>query len=217
MTLARARHARRGFTLVEVAISSVILGVILLAVGLTTTSGNRAYQAGRAQDRVSTLAQRALDRVADELAMGGATGLTPTAAAPLGSSTLTYRRPSGYAAGAVAWGTFNRIDFQYTPEDPNDGVDNDGDGFVDDGVVVLTRDVGTATEDSTVLVRGVREYLEGETPNTVDDNGNGLTDERGLSFVLAGDQLTIRLTLVARDSEKADITRTVSTVIKVRN
>ena len=40
---------------------------------------------------------------------------------------------------------------------------------------------------------------------------------RGLSFVLSGDQLTIRLTLVGRDANGSSITHTVSTSIKVRN
>ena len=217
MNAVQKNSARRGFTLVEVAISAAMLAVILLAVGVVTLGGHRAYETGRAQDRISMLAQRALDRIADEISMSNAAGLVPNPVAPLGSETLTYRRPTGYAANAVTWGTNNRIALVYTAQDPNDGVDNDGDGFADDGVVVLTRDVGLATEDSTVLVRGVREYLEGETANGADDNGNGLRDERGLSFVLTGDQLTIRLTLVARDADHAEITRTVSTSIKVRN
>lgn len=218
MKPARALTRRRGgFTLVEVAVSAAILGLLLLSVGLTTLSGNRAYRAGMAQNQLGIRAQRALDRIADELAMGGTGGLTPNPTAPLGSSTLTFRTPNTYAAGAVTWGNSSRIDLQYLTDDGNDGVDNDGNGFADDGAIVLTRNVGLASERSTILVRGVREYLEGETPNGADDNGNGLTDERGLSFVLSGDQLTIRLTLVGRDANGSSITHTVSTSIKVRN
>ncbi|MBI5364975.1 MAG: prepilin-type N-terminal cleavage/methylation domain-containing protein [Planctomycetes bacterium] len=211
------RRKRAGFTLVEVVVSSAVLGVLLLAVGLTTLSGNRAYKAGMTQNRLAVESQRVLDRVADAIAMGGASGLTPNPAAPLGSSTLTYRTPNTYSGGSITWGASSRVDFQYLARDPNNGVDDDRDGFADDGVIVLTRDVGLATETRTVLARGVREYLEGETPNGLDDNANGLVDERGLAFVLVGDQLTIRITLVARDDNGATQANTVSTSIKVRN
>ncbi|MBK7877602.1 MAG: prepilin-type N-terminal cleavage/methylation domain-containing protein [Planctomycetes bacterium] len=213
------RLARKagGYTLVEVTISAAILGVLLLSVGLTTMTGNRAYKAGMAQNQLAIRGQRAVDRIADEIAMSGATGLTPNPTAPLGSSTLTFRTPNTYSSGSVSWTNSTRLDFQYLGTDRNDGVDNDGNGFVDDGAIVLTRNVGLANETETVLVRGVSEYLEGETANGADDNGNGLTDERGLSFVLAGDQLTIRVSLANRDDNGATNTNTITTSIKVRN
>jgi prepilin-type N-terminal cleavage/methylation domain-containing protein len=209
--------ARAGFTLIEVVIAATIVSLLLLGLGITTLSGDRVYKAGMAQDRSLVLARRALDRIADAISMGGVGALTPNPVAPLGSSTLSFRTPSGYAGGAVTWNSSTRIDFQYTPRDPNDGLDNDRDGFIDDGMIVLTRDVGLATEQSTVLARGVSEYLEGEIPNGADDNGNGLRDERGLSFDISGDQLTIRITVVSRDGNGRNVVRTVSTSVKVRN
>lgn len=212
------RHARRrGFTLVEIAISAAVMAVLLFSVGMTMLSGNQAYRMGLGQDRLASQAQRVLERVADEISMGGASNLTPVPTAPLGSATLTFRTPTGWSGSAVTWASSTRIDLQYSPQDPNDGVDNDGSGTADDGMVVLTRDVGLGSETSTVLARNVREYLEGETPNGLDDNANGLVDERGLSFALSGDRLTVRLTMVSRDGNGRDLLRTVSTNIKVRN
>jgi len=208
---------RRGFTLVEVVLSAAMLGIMLLAVGLTTLSTDKAFKAGAAQDQAISKAQRVIGRIVDELSMGGSGGLTPVPLAPLGSSTLSFRTPTGWSGGSVSWNGQRRIEFQYRDDDPNDGLDNDGNGFVDDGRIVLTRNVGLADEDSVVLLNNVAEYLDGELPNGSDDNGNGLTDERGLSFVLAGDRLTIRVTVVGRNAAGRGVVRTVTTAVMVRN
>lgn len=213
----RAKHRSAGFTIVEVVVSSALMAVLLLAVGLTTLSADKAFKAGAAQDRLTSKAQRAIERIVDEISMGGTTGLTPNPTAPLGSSTLSFRTPTGWTAGNTTWDGQRRIAFQYRAEDPNDGTDNDRNGYVDDGCIVLTRNVGLANEDATVLVNNVAEYLDGELPNGSDDNGNGLTDERGLSFVLSGDQLTIRVTVVGRDDNGRSVVRTVTTAVMIRN
>ncbi len=44
----------------------------------------------------------------------------------------------------------------------------------------------------------VAPFLEGEIPNGMDDNGNGLIDERGLSFTFDRHSVRIRLTTQAR-------------------
>lgn len=215
LTSPRARRA--GFTLVEIAVSAAVLGLVMLTVGLVTMSGNKAYNAGMSRSRLGTQAQRALERIVSELEMAGVGGLTPVPTAPAGSSTLTFRTPQSFTSGVVGWGSSTRIEFQYTAADPNDGADDDGDGFVDEGVVVLTRDVGLGTETTTVLANGASEFGAGELVNALDDDGDGLVDERGLSFVLLGDRLTVSLTLVARDPNGAPFTHTVSTSIKIRN
>lgn len=209
-------HRRSGFTLVEVMVSGAVMALLLFAVGLTTLDGNKAYRTGMAQDQATVKAQRALDLIADTISMAGSGAIAPTTTSPA-TSSITFRTPTGYTAGAVTWNAQTRIDFQYTAQDPNDGVDNDRDGFVDDGMVVLTRDIGLATQKSVVLARNVREYLEGETSAPGDNNANGLSDERGLCFQLSGDQLTIWLTIVGRDDNGRDVVRTLSTIVKVRN
>lgn len=62
-----------------------------------------------------------------------------------------------------------------------------------------------------------RPFLEGEVLNGVDDNGNGLIDEQGLSFTLFGDSVTIRLSIAQTNPEGEEITQTVETVVTVRN
>ncbi len=98
-----------------------------------------------------------------------------------------------------------------------DGKDNDQDGLIDDCMVVLTRDLGLATQNSTVLVGNVSRYLEGESRNNQDDNGNGLKDEGGFCIVRQDNSLIIRLTVLGRDSERRLSRNTSQTSIVIRN
>jgi hypothetical protein len=123
----------------------------------------------------------------------------------------------GTAGGVTVWGPTGRIEFQYRPRELNDGKDNDRDGFVDDGRVVWTSNVGLPTQRSTVWADYVSEYLQGESPNGVDDNGNGIVDESGLCFTVDGTSILARLTLQARDSSGVLLRRTVSARIFFRN
>jgi hypothetical protein len=66
-------------------------------------------------------------------------------------------------------------------------------------------------------VNGVREALEGEAFNGLDDNGNGLVDERGLAIELDGDVLTVHLSLERRGPDGAPIVRTQQTSVRLRN
>ena len=51
----------------------------------------------------------------------------------------------------------------------------------------------------------------------MDDNGNGLVDERGLSISVIGDVWTIRLTLVGKDARGRMIYYTAESSVTPRN
>lgn len=210
-------RTRSGVTLLEVAVSAAVLALVLLAVGIVAKTGQSVYQNSQAHSGMRRDAQRVLDRIVDLIGDSSRATLAPDPAAPLGSSTLDFRRPLGLGGGGIQWGTRTRIAFEYTHEDPNNGRDDEGDGFVDDGCIVLTQDLGEPEERSTVLARRVAEYADGESPNGLDDNGNGLIDEKGLSFVLVGNQLTIRLTLVELDHDAHPLLVTASATARLRN
>jgi hypothetical protein len=99
----------------------------------------------------------------------------------------------------------------------DNGLDDNGNGLVDEGVIVWTENPGLVDERRVIRSHWVREYLEGELPNGLDDNGNGLRDERGLCFSIEGDVLTIRITLERRDDDGRIHTKTVQTSVRVRN
>ncbi|MBL8858534.1 MAG: prepilin-type N-terminal cleavage/methylation domain-containing protein [Planctomycetes bacterium] len=211
------RSCTSGFTLVELAISSVVFGVILSATLGASFTAQNGFSAAVIRSRLEQRAQRALDLILDEFGTAGQTGLTPASAPPLGSFSLTYRRPTGIAAGAITWGNASTVLFEYTADEPNNGVDDDGDGLVDEGRIVLIRNVGLPTERRTVLATGVPELMPGELANGLDDNGDGLADERGLAFSVASGVLTIRLALGEADAHGRRITSIQRIAIQLRN
>lgn len=208
---------RSGFTIVELAIAMLILGILLGAIGMTVLRGGGAYKQGIAAGAVEAQARRALDRIAEQFTSAQSDNLNPNPLPPFGSNTLDFRNSTGFAGGAVTWGPTTRLQFQYDPGEIDDGVDNDGDGVADEGRVVLMENFGLANQVTQVLCVNVREFLEGETPDGADENGNGLIDERGLSFELNDQTLTIRLSLERLDDNNNPLVRTVETGVRLRN
>jgi hypothetical protein len=202
-----------GFTLLEVALVAAILVAVLAAsTGVVGTTG-ATLATGTSIAALEAKANRVLDQVSSELFQAGLTTLQP--AAPTGSPSLGYRRGAGYADGDNLWGPQRRIELR--PEEAVDGTDNDGDGYVDEHRVVWIEDPGLASERQVTWARGVRANLEGEAPNGVDDNGNGLVDEPGLCFQLQGDALTVRVSVEGRDPAGRFFTRTATTALRLRN
>ena len=79
-----------------------------------------------------------------------------------------------------------------------------------------SRNPETNEEVRVVWTSLVSPYLEGEIPNGMDDNGNGLIDEKGLSFVVDRNAVTIRLTLDQLVDGRM-VTKTVQTTVTCRN
>ena len=194
-----------------------LLGAVVGSVLAVMRTSTRAYGVGTTDARLESLANQTLDQIASRLRSSQRATMTPTLSAPFSSSQIDFQSSIGTAGGLTLWGPVERIGFQYSPGDPNDGVDNDGDGFVDDGRVVWTQDVGGANERSITWVNGVSEYLRGETLDTTDENGNGLVDEQGLCFNFDGTSVIVRLTLQARDASGMTLTRTVQERVFFRN
>ena len=74
-----------------------------------------------------------------------------------------------------------------------------------------------ANQKRVVLCSGVAEYLEGETPDGNDENGNQLRDERGLCFERVGNRLNVYLTVERMDSAGLLWTQTLQTSVHYRN
>lgn len=210
-------RSRAGMTLLEAIIAASMTALVLGSIGGAALSGQRTTAQNLAAAELETRARGVVDRIAEELISARTTGLSPNPATPFGNSNLTFQKDIGYAAGAAVFGLNQRIRFRMEPGETNNGVDDDRDGLVDEGMVEFTRDVGAGTQRSVIWVRGVREYLARENPNAVDDNANGLIDEQGLSFSITGRILTIRLTVQGVGSEGRILTRTVETSVRLRN
>lgn len=205
-----------GFTAVEATIAVVILGVVLAVVAAATQGISGAYSRGAARQDHETRAHRLLDSIARELSSADAATLALTPL-PVAADTLAYRHGVDYVAGVPVWGNTHRFELQLSPSELDDGIDNDGNGVVDDCRLVRVRDAGLPTESSVVVGRWVRELQEGELDNGIDDNGNGLVDEPGCLFSVDDDVVSIQLCLERPGPDGRPQITTVTTSVKIRN
>lgn len=209
---------RGGFTLIEAILSLGLLTVFFGSVALVFVQSNDAYTGARATAELQRRLERAMTRVSDNLVGTSLGVLNPDPTdSEFGEPALTFRKVTGYGAGAPIFGNELRLLFEYEEGELDDGVDNNGNGLVDEGVLVLRRDFNTAEERRIVLCHGVAELAEGEALNVLDDNGNGLKDERGFCVVLVDEVLTAFLTVEALGPEGERMQRSMSTAVRLRN
>ena len=124
----------------------------------------------------------------------------------------------GYEAGAPILGAPTRFTLELSPSEIDNGLDDDGNGLIDERLLVRITNPGDPDEQRSVLARGVRALLEGEVDNGLDDNGNGLADEAGFALDMDGGVLSVRLSLEIVDPEGGDnIIRTLETSLTLRN
>jgi len=211
------RHTRRlGLTAIELMVSLAVVGVIVGSVLTASLSSTRLAETSISDTVLDNKLGGTMTRLVSELTdiVGSETiaDLSPFAAA----SAIDFRISLGWGGGPVL-GPPMLLAWEMEEGELDNGIDDDRDGLVDEGVVVRTENPGMADEVRVVLVRGVSEYLEGEVPNLVDDNGNGVTDERGLCFTLESGLLTIWLTVQKSFPDGAVAERTLETSILLRN
>ena len=207
---------RRGYSLLEAVIAVTLLGIFFGGVGLLSARTSDAYQEGSAAAELDARVGRALSEIARELEDSGRGELVPEPLAPLGAEALDFRAVADLVGG-VTWSPTRRIAWEREPGENDDGVDEDGDGLVDEGRVVWIENPGQPDERRRVLIGGVPELDFGETANNLDDDGDGLIDERGLAFVVEGDVLGVRLTAQdGRDGGRV-LVRSAATSVHLRN
>ena len=213
------RSRRSGFTLLEVTLATALLAAVLGAALMVVQRGKSAMAEGHLHARAEARAHRALERVLAELRGAGVDALTPAINANglTSTSTLTFDPVLGVSGAAPVWGSPVRLARVAAPEDPDDGRDNDGDGVVDEGALMLTRDVGAPSQASFLICSQVRELAEGELVNGNDDNGNGLRDESGFSIQRIGSMLTVRLTVEEAGEGGETGIATVTSSLTLRN
>jgi hypothetical protein len=209
-------RSARGFTVIELLIGLTLFSGLILIFTLTIGSITGTYREGRAEADLVARAHRTVTRIADRLAMARRTGLTPEPAPGFGESGLAYEVATGWA-GTTIWGPSEQVLWELERGELDDGRDNNGNGLVDEGVVVWVQNLGQPDERRVVLASGVAELAEGETFNGVDDNGDGLIDEGGLSISTDLDVVTVGLTLQTTDRDKRVLSRSVRTAVAVRN
>lgn len=215
--LRRKRSApSAGFTLIEMLVVTAVLSLVIGSVAMVGLANGRAYRTGASAAQLEAQIAVAMDRVSRELSTAVLSSLAPDPAPGIGSEQIEYVQATGIQLGQVQWSPLRRLAFEHEPSELDDGLDNDGNGLIDEGRLVLIEDVGGAGERRRVLVRHVRELQATEEENGVDDDGNGLIDERGFFVERDGETLVVRLTLEL-ESEGVRMTRTARTSTRLRN
>jgi hypothetical protein len=216
-TLRPATSLRRGSSLLEIVIAASVLLMLLGAVGNTVLTGGNAFKQGLSSAVLEGQARRMLERIAMEFSDVDRSSLAPNPLAPFGATSVQFARCQGFAAGAMLVGPTRRIALVLEAGELDNGIDDNGNGLIDERRVVLIPDITRPTE--TVGLGGfVRELAEGELPNGLDDNGDGLRDEAGLSFRHDGNgTITISLSLERFDARGRLVTRTLRTSVRMRN
>jgi hypothetical protein len=209
----RHREARRaGSSLLEILIATTLLALVMGTVWLLLSSSSNAYRTRTDAAELEAKARITMKEITGRLRKSSPTTVT------VNGARIDFQRSLGIQNEVVVWGPTERIEFQYSATDPNDGVDNDRNGVVDDGRVVWIENPGLANERRQTLARRVREWAEGETPaNGIDDNANGLIDEGGLSFDLDVNRVTVRMSLERSSRDGQPLVRSVQSSAAFRN
>jgi hypothetical protein len=199
MSARAARSARAGWSLLELSFASLlVLGVVAKAAFVLD------YALGLAGDQSASMQQEdqaraVIDRIALAV-MGSDRGTLFPEIEELHSDRIRYTFSLGVEDGAVVWSAPEEIRL----DDERRAVE-------------WRENPGAAEERRAVWTRLASPLLEGESTNGEDDNGNGLIDEDGLSFVLEGERVVIRLTLNRRESDGRTVPHTVESVVTCRN
>lgn len=200
MNVRRASRLSAGFTILELMLAIVLLSILMYKAHGAMSAVQTTADETSAEVLLEQQAQRLLKQVGYAIMGSNRQTLIPESEAPLSANDLKYRVNLGIQDGEVVWSDPEKVAMEeralqvYWSQNPEE-----------------------EHERRVVWSNLVSPFLEGEIPNGMDDNGNGLIDEQGLSFVVEGDSVTIRLTLerLTRDGER--VTKMVQTVVTCRN
>jgi prepilin-type N-terminal cleavage/methylation domain-containing protein len=218
MTLPRNRSPRAGYTLIELLLSAAVMGLVLTALAQVQMRSSVEAKGMQAREIAAGRARRALDRVAEEMTGVGRSLIFPDPSSAFGTGAVTYQKATGVSgAGVVQWTTPSRLELRIDPREIDNGIDDDGDGLVDEQQLVLTRNFGLPNAQPVVLCSNIPKLAPGEILNGIDDNGNGVVDEAGFNIQRVGDLLTIRLTVQQPYSGNRVATVTLETSVTLHN
>lgn len=194
-----ASGARAGVSLLEVLIALTLLGLVVAKTAVAFQTASEMTRDSATQMDLEGQARRVLNQVAFAVMSADREALFPSPESPNFSDEITYMVSLGVdAAGDVVWSDPESVSLNAISQ-------------------VLWRQNPDEPEERRVAwCNAVRPFLGGELQNGLDDNENGLIDERGLTFTLEGDLVTIRLSL-ERPGDEGPVAVDVETVVTVRN
>ena len=196
-----------------------MIGLAVLSGGMAAVMGSSfdVWQDSQSSAQIDRDANRSLRKISEHLTWAGRDSAPGCFGEEAVLSSIDFRPVAGVSGGKVIWGAVRRIQWVADTRDPTDGVDNNTNNVLDEGAVLLVVDTDLPTENRTLLCRGVTRYLEGELPNGLDDNGNGLVDEPGLCFARKGNSIIVLLTIRRTGMDGRPVLRTLETAVNSRN
>jgi hypothetical protein len=195
----RPSSHRSGLTLIETTIVAVLAVGIVAKIAFVVDAALGLASDQTASQHYEDQARRVLDRIALAVMGSDRETLLPQIE-ELHSDRIRYTSSLGVEDGEVVWSA---------PEEIR----------LDDGRTRIEwrENPDEAEERRVVWSNLVSPLLQGESVNGADDNGNGLIDEDGLSFVLEGSRIVIRLTLRRPEVDGRAVEQTVEAVVHCRN
>ena len=214
----KVHQIQQGMTLMELVVALAVALVVLTAASGVMNAGTNSYGYGMRELQAEAQARTALDRLAGVLQHAVFTSMSPSATGPFPTSTLEFQIQRGFESGVPKLSHSMRICLETESTEIRDLIDNDGDGLVDENEVVWIEDLGLPTERRRVIISGIPEMGEGEIWNALDDNQNGMIDERGFAILIQANTLRVALTLVVPNPGNGKpLVRSLSTSILLRN
>jgi len=208
MKRAIARMARRGFTLLEMAVALVLFALVIGNVYTILGGTSKAMGERSASFEADTQARRALDRIALAIVGSFEDSIYNTSETPNSQQLINY------------------VEFLGMADPDGDGISEEV--FSDPMRIARTSDAGgevtwfespgSESEKRVVWVKDVPQFAIGEIGgNGIDDNGNGLIDEHGLALVKEGKSVRISISLRRSDGAGGFLERELSTTVTCRN
>lgn len=194
------RHRRGGFTLLELLMALALFAIMTVKIHYAMVAANQASTRSTRRIVVEDQARRVLQQIAVAV-MGANRGtLIPDTVAPLSMSSMRFQVNLGIENGEVVWSDPEQVALDDATEQ-----------------VFWSSNPDAANARRVVWSNLVTPFLEGELPNGMDDNGNGLIDEKGLSFEVDRNAVRIRLTLERITDDGESVMETVETTVTCRN
>ncbi len=191
---------RGGFTLLELLLALSLLAIVAFKAYSTMDAVSETVEVEDVEAQMEDQARRVLRQIAYEVMGSNRETLKPDAPAPGGTESLRYQVNLGVQDGSVVWGDPEKLAMEEHMRQ-----------------VVWSENPDTDKERRVVWSNLVSPYLAGEIPDGMDNNGNGLIDEKGLSFVMEGNSVTVRMTLERIDKDGVATAKTVQTTVTCRN
>lgn len=196
----RTSRARAGLTMLEALIATSVVGLVLGNVAMMMRSSSSAYDGESAKAQVELQLDQTLDRIVLALMGASTDSLDPNSSNPAFHDRLEFQQSLGFNNGELMFGAPERIELVLAA-----------------GEVIWKEKPDEPDERSVTWSRWVARFLEGEVQNGIDDNGNGLIDESGLTFVIEASQVTVHLTMERVDNDGTRSIYSRDAVIHCRN